>query len=191
MKTAQMIKQSRIKSGLTQEELAEKLYVSRQSVSNWENGKNEPDLENLRRMADLFHLPAEKLIWQQEASRSFSEEEQSAFRKQSMIFTILFLSFLLLAFPLIFKGGIWGIVLAALLYAILMAYALRVETMKKKIGIRTWKEITAFDRGEALSYLEHEKQKAVFPYQKVLLGIGAGILTALIGLAFLWIMGMI
>ena len=41
------IKNARNKAGFTQEQTAESLGVSRQTISNWENGKNQPDLEML------------------------------------------------------------------------------------------------------------------------------------------------
>ena len=44
------LRKYRKQKGLTQDELAEKLYVTRQAVSNWENGKNQPDLEMIGEM---------------------------------------------------------------------------------------------------------------------------------------------
>ena len=44
---AENLRARRAALGLTQEELAEKLHVTRQAVSNWENGKHQPDLEML------------------------------------------------------------------------------------------------------------------------------------------------
>ncbi len=48
---------------LTQEELAEKLYVTRQAVSNWETGKTEPDIETLQKIADEFNVSIEEIIY--------------------------------------------------------------------------------------------------------------------------------
>ena len=45
------IKRLRQQAGLTQEQLAEKLFVTRQTVSLWENGKTQPDIETLERIA--------------------------------------------------------------------------------------------------------------------------------------------
>ena len=50
------IKKTRNKIGITQEELAEKINVTRQAVSNWENGKTEPDIETLTKIAQIFEL---------------------------------------------------------------------------------------------------------------------------------------
>lgn len=60
---AKNIKEQRIKAGLSQEELAEKLYVTRQTVSNYENGKSNPDIETLEQLADVFQVDMEQLLY--------------------------------------------------------------------------------------------------------------------------------
>lgn len=52
----------RKKRGLSQEELAEKLCLSRQAVSNWERGKSYPDLESLRLIAEALDVPVSGLL---------------------------------------------------------------------------------------------------------------------------------
>ncbi len=48
---------------MTQAELAEKLYVTRQAVSNWENGKTEPDIDTLNKIATVLEISVEELIY--------------------------------------------------------------------------------------------------------------------------------
>ena len=55
-KIGKNIKSNRTKLGITQEELAEKINVTRQAVSNWENGKTEPDIETLTKIAQIFYI---------------------------------------------------------------------------------------------------------------------------------------
>ena len=50
------IKRLRQQAGLTQEQLAEKLFVTRQTVSLWENGKTQPDVQTLERIAAVFQV---------------------------------------------------------------------------------------------------------------------------------------
>ena len=57
-----MIKVLRTEKGMNQEQLAEKLQVTRQAVSNWETGKTQPDIETLTRMAEVFGVSVEKLV---------------------------------------------------------------------------------------------------------------------------------
>ncbi|MBQ3237157.1 MAG: helix-turn-helix transcriptional regulator [Oscillospiraceae bacterium] len=61
-KIGKNIKSNRTKLGITQEELAEKINVTRQAVSNWENGKTEPDIETLTKIAQIFDISIDELV---------------------------------------------------------------------------------------------------------------------------------
>ncbi|MBR3839825.1 MAG: helix-turn-helix transcriptional regulator [Erysipelotrichales bacterium] len=54
--------QLRKQSGFTQEQLADRLGVSRQAISRWELGESTPDLTNLRNISELFHVSSDYLI---------------------------------------------------------------------------------------------------------------------------------
>lgn len=56
------IKEQRTKSGLTQKELADKLYVTAQAVSRWENGEVEPSIESISSMATIFGITIDELV---------------------------------------------------------------------------------------------------------------------------------
>ena len=58
------IKRLRQERNLTQEELAEKLHVTRQAVSNWETGKNQPDIELLKTLAETFEVDVTELLYE-------------------------------------------------------------------------------------------------------------------------------
>ena len=57
------IKKARETKELSQEQLAERLNVTRQAVSNWERGKSEPDIETLQRLSDVLEISVEDLIY--------------------------------------------------------------------------------------------------------------------------------
>lgn len=63
------IKDLRKKKNMTQDELAEKLNVTRQAVSNWENGKAQPDIETLTQLAEVFDVSVERIIYGKEKPR--------------------------------------------------------------------------------------------------------------------------
>lgn len=65
MNLNEQITQLRKERKMSQEELAERLQVSRQSVSKWENGLSNPDTENLIRLADIFQVDVNLLIGSQ------------------------------------------------------------------------------------------------------------------------------
>lgn len=56
------VKKLRTAKGLTQEQLAQKLNVSRQTISSWENNRNLPDLEMVVTIAKIFQLSLDQLI---------------------------------------------------------------------------------------------------------------------------------
>ena len=56
------IKKYRTELNLSQEELAEKVYVTRQTISNWENGKSYPDIHSLLLLSSLFNVSLDQLI---------------------------------------------------------------------------------------------------------------------------------
>ncbi len=62
MNFGEQIKGIRTEQGLTQAQFAEKLNVTRQAVSNWENDKNLPDIEMLIQISDVFQISLDQLI---------------------------------------------------------------------------------------------------------------------------------
>ena len=62
MNFGHQIKYYRQRDHLSQESLAEKLYVSRQTISNWENDKSYPDIHNLLMLSSLFDVSLDDLV---------------------------------------------------------------------------------------------------------------------------------
>lgn len=56
------IRKYREQQAMSQEDLAQKLYVTRQTISNYENGKTEPDLDRIEEMAKLFDVDVQELL---------------------------------------------------------------------------------------------------------------------------------
>ena len=56
METKDIIRELRAKKGLSQEELAEKIFVTRQAVSRWENGETIPNTETLKLLSQEFDV---------------------------------------------------------------------------------------------------------------------------------------
>jgi len=61
-KFGQFIKESRLKKGLTQKELADLLFIDVTAVSKWERGTSDPSTSNLFALAKLFGVSAEELL---------------------------------------------------------------------------------------------------------------------------------
>ena len=62
METKDMIRELRTKNGLSQDELAEKIFVTRQAVSRWENGETTPSIDTLKLLSKLFDVSINTLL---------------------------------------------------------------------------------------------------------------------------------
>ena len=82
------IKKHRMEKGMTQDQLAEKLNVTRQAVSNWETGKTQPSIETLTALGSLFGISVEALIYGKTGKMDISPSNTTGF---AIIFGALFL----------------------------------------------------------------------------------------------------
>ena len=62
MDTKQVILELRTQKGMSQDELAEKVFVSRQAVSRWENGETVPNTETLKLLSKVFDVSINTLL---------------------------------------------------------------------------------------------------------------------------------
>ena len=92
--------------GLTQEELAEKLFVSRAAVSKWESGRGYPSIDSLKEISRYFSVTIDELICPEEII-SAAEEEKQAFAGRTISFisnTLDLLTVLMLFLPVFGNG---------------------------------------------------------------------------------------
>lgn len=62
MEIGKKLREARVASGLTQEQVAEELHISRQTISNWENEKSYPDIVSVVKMSDLYSVSLDDLL---------------------------------------------------------------------------------------------------------------------------------
>lgn len=62
MQTKEILLKLRIQNGWSQEDLAERVYVTRQAVSRWENGETVPNTETLKLLSKLFDVSINTLL---------------------------------------------------------------------------------------------------------------------------------
>lgn len=62
MEIEKKLKDARVKADLTQEQVADKIMVSRQTISNWENGKSLPDIVSIINLSDLYQISLDDLL---------------------------------------------------------------------------------------------------------------------------------
>ena len=141
---------------LSQEELAEKIYVTRQTISNWENDKSYPDIHSLLLLSSTFHISLDQLIKGDITTmkEEISKEAIQKFNRDGAIFTVLLILTVIAAVPLAVFLGYCGYIVWGILFLIMIYYALRVEKFKKENDIMTYKEIVAFTEGKQLDEIE-------------------------------------
>ena len=191
MQIGNQIKKYRQKLNLSQEELADKIFVTRQTISNWENDKNYPDIKSISLLCNLFDVSLDQFIEGdiEEMKKIISEKEMKDFNSISIVFTIEMLTMLVSAYPLLKFLNIAGVIIWAIIFIITMITAIKIEKIKKEYDIRTYKEIVAFTEGKTLSKTETIEEKAKRPYQQILLAIGSGVIAVIVLVVFKVIIG--
>lgn len=110
---SERLKREREKKGWSQAELAEKIHVSRQSVSKWETGKNYPNIEVIIDLSDLFGITIDELLRSDEVLKEkvIQDSKQLAYPKWKVLFDSVFLlgAFLLVSkIVIIALNHFWG-----------------------------------------------------------------------------------
>lgn len=123
MEISQMLKEKRAEHKLTQEMLAEKILVSKKTISNWETGKTMPDINSLIRLAKLFDLSLDRLLLEGSDVVKDIKKKEKAYTYQTIfivLMTIIFMSLIgyfsfnnptsVIIFGIV-SGGIFGFVI--------------------------------------------------------------------------------
>lgn len=99
MNLADRILAYRKSKGLSQEELAEVLNVSRQTISKWETGQSQPDLDKLLPLCELFEISADELLGKEIVKTT--TQKKSLTKKQKLYLCMLLYLVAILAMPLL------------------------------------------------------------------------------------------
>lgn len=179
MNLGSQIKKYRSELSISQDELAEKLFVSRQSVSNWENDKTYPDIKSLLLLSEVFQVSLDQLVKGdlEIMKKEISTQELANFEKDTKIMTVFYALMLITPIPLAHFWGWWGLAVYLVICVAGLYFAVRVEKHKKKHDIQTYKEISDFMEGKSLDEIEKARESGKRPYQKILLAVGSAVLA--------------
>ncbi len=182
MNLGAQIKKYRGSMAMSQDELAEKVFVSRQSISNWENDKTYPDIKSLLLLSEVFQVSLDQLVKGdlEIMKKEISTQEMASFEKDSVVMTVFYLLMLITPLPLAHFLGWAGLAIYVVICAVGLYFAIRVEKHKKKHNIQTYKEISAFMEGKSLDEIEKARESGKRPYQKALLVIGSAALALVV-----------
>lgn len=85
MEINKKIKEARLNAGLTQEHVADKIMVSRQTISNWENGKSLPDIVSILGMSDLYQISLDELLKGDQKMREKVVKDSNMFKSSKRL----------------------------------------------------------------------------------------------------------
>ena len=179
MELGKQIKKHRQEVQLSQEELADRVYVSRQTISNWENDKSYPDVNSLVLLSEIFQISLDNLIKGDiEVMKDVIQKEEIVkMNRYGKIYTIMLIVTAISAVPLFMWLGVWAFIPWGIIWALSMYFAVQVEKVKKDNDVQTYKEIVAFSEGKLLDDIHKQREIGKRPYQKILLVIGAALTT--------------
>ena len=137
-KISKNIKKLRTAQNISQEALAERLFISRQAVSSWENDRTQPDIEMIGKLAEVFNVSVEELIYGEKRKIEIENEEpKQNNRLLIIIFSILGSAFVAigLIFFIVFGWEYFGTVIktALGLLPMLAGQAVAIYTYKRKM----------------------------------------------------------
>ena len=96
MQIGTKLKNARTASGLTQEQAAEALGVSRQTISNWENERSYPDIVSVIRMSDLYAISLDRLLKEEQPVKQtymeYLEESTNVVRSRTKLSKIILIA---------------------------------------------------------------------------------------------------
>lgn len=179
MELGKQIKMYRLENKLSQEELADRIYVSRQTISNWENDKSYPDINSLVLLSEVFKVSLDKLIkGDVDVMKDvIQKEEVDKMNHYGKIYTIMLIVTVVSTVPLFMWLGLWAFIPWGIIWMISMYFAFKIEKIKKDNDVQTYKEIVAFSEGKLLDDIHKQQEIGKRPYQKMLLVIGSVLIT--------------
>lgn len=182
MEVGAQIKKYRSNMGISQEELAEKVYVSRQTVSNWETGKNYPDIHSVLLLSSVFNVSLDQLIKGdvEIMKKEIKETEIKKLNTYGGIYAVSLILAVISLVPFIVLMDWYGLIPWSVVYAIAGYFAFKTEKVKKENNISTYKEIVAFTEGKRLDEIEEQQENGKRPYQIVLLMLGSAAIAFIV-----------
>lgn len=185
MNLSKQIKDLRQRDGLSQEALAERIYVSRQTISNWETERSYPDVQSLLLLSVLFNVSIDELV---KGDIDMMKEKIDAGKMNawSVVMLICIIIGALAMYPMFKAFGPVGFIAPGIVLIIGLAASFVVEAYKKKYNIKTYAEIVAFFEGSPLDTEKDAREKKhakLVVALKLLGGAVAGLI--LVGIGYL------
>lgn len=193
MELGHRIREHRGELGLSQDDLAARVYVSRQTISSWENDKTYPDVQSLLILSNVFGVTIDTLIkGDVEAMTKTVENDAKLIIRlgAAMLGTIALMLAALVWFTVQYLVWNWELaqcvptlVLAVAIWGVTMFAACWAEKIKKDHDLLTYQEITAFIEGKPIERdtEKHRRLELMPRWMKIARAVGFAALALVIG----------
>lgn len=143
MEIGRQIRRYRERDQYSQEELAERIYVSRQTISNWENKRSYPDIQNLMLLSVLFNVSLDELV-NADVDVMKKEIDRKTWNRYGYIMLIASMSGLFLMVPAFRYDLLLLKISAGVLIISSFIASIKVDRLKAQYDINTYQDIIAF-----------------------------------------------
>lgn len=196
MEVGKRIRDERKGAGMSQDDLAARVYVSRQTISSWENDKTYPDVQSLILLSEIFGVTVDSLIKGDVETMTETIDTEVRIMKRLSYVMLGFLALMLLAVVWICVQTFawdWPIeqtvptfVLALVLWGIAMFAACWIDRIKKRNDLISYHEILSFWNGEDIvrDTKKRRRERLIPRWLKIVRTVGKVLIAAAIG-AFL------
>ena len=163
MELGQHIKGHRVRLDMSQEHLAEAIFVSRQTISNWETGRTYPDVQSLLLLSNLFDVSVDDLIkGDVEEMKTVLTAEAKRMNSLGAVMATCGIAAVAWAVATAVLDFSWPVILipSAVLFIAAAASATMVEKIKHDNELYTYRAVEAFMRGEDPDTANERNRKA-------------------------------
>lgn len=173
MEIGKRIREYRKIYNLSQEQLADKIFVSRQTVSNWENDKTYPDIQIIVSLSILFNVSLDELIREDLEEMKMKISNNKANKRADIYSLIMICSTILaslsigLVVALPESKLIWIVPITLFLPALWSSFVL--EKFKRNNDLKTYKEILAFSQNKDLTALRKNRKARRLFIEKIII----------------------
>ena len=169
MELGKQIKNYRTTFNYSQEQLAEKTFVSRQTISNWETNKSYPDVQSLLLLSSVFGTSLDELVKGDLQVMKNELQNNKNNRRMTIYSWIMVISFLVTAVsmgPILLADKVILLFIPFLLLVPACYFGSKVESLKKSADIKTYSEILAFSQGKPVDELRRYRNKSSDFFEK-------------------------
>ncbi|WP_102371581.1 helix-turn-helix transcriptional regulator [Enorma phocaeensis] len=193
MEIGHRIKSYRTQLGMSQDALAERVYVSRQTISSWENDKTYPDVQSLLILSEVFGATIDDLVKGdvEAMTKTLDTDAKTMLRLGFVMLAFLLLMILALVWVSV-QLIVWDwpteqtvptIVLALVLWGVAMFAAVWSERLKKEHDLVTYQEVLSFMTGKDVDRATEKgrRERLIPTWMKVIRAVGTMLIAAAIG----------